>query len=159
MKERYQLFYSKYRNKLFSYLLYKSRDPQVAEDIMQDSFTRHLQYYGQKDTTSPSLLFKIARNALVDHQRYQNKFNTTVSIDAETVATGETSLITKQESARIFDALAELPEEDREILTMAVRGFPYKEIAILVDSSVANIKVRIHRSRKRLKHMLMDEEK
>ncbi|WP_163335882.1 RNA polymerase sigma factor [Desulfopila sp. IMCC35008] len=159
MKEKYHLFYSKYRDKLFSYLLYKSGDPQLAEDIMQDSFTRHLQYYGPQNITSPSLLFKIARNALVDQQRYQNKFNTTGFVEPETVTSGETSLITKQESSKIFEALEQLPEQERKILAMAVKGVPYKEIAVQVDSSVANIKVRIHRTRKRLQQMLMEEEK
>lgn len=126
---------------------------------MQDSFARHLQYYGPQNITSPSLLFKIARNALVDQQRYQNRFSTTGFIEPETVTSGETSLITKQESSRLLEALKQLPEKDRDVLVMAVRGVPYKEIAARVNTSVQSIKVRIHRSRKRLQQMLMDEEK
>ena len=50
--------------------------------------------------------------------------------------------------------MAQLPEQDREILSLAVGGMAYKEIAAIYDLSIANIKVRIHRSRAKIRTLL-----
>jgi RNA polymerase sigma factor (sigma-70 family) len=69
----------------------------------------------------------------------------------------EESHIAREASAGIIDAVNRLPEQDREILALAVGGMPYKEIARFLDLSLATVKVRIHRSRKKLQQMLEGE--
>jgi len=157
MSEKYQKFYDEYKNRLFSYLLYKSGDYEVSRDIMQESFTRHFQHYGHDAVMSPALLFTIARNAFVDHLRHQDRFQATEHIDAQTEADEERSLITKQESARINKALERLPELDREILSLAVNGVAYKDIATSCKLTEANVKVRIHRARVKLRQIMKNE--
>ena len=51
----------------------------------------------------------------------------------------------------------DMDKQDREILALAVGGMPYKEIARFLDLSLATVKVRIHRSRKKLQQMLEGE--
>lgn len=154
MSERYKKFYTEYKNKLYSYLISKSGDSEVAQDIMQESFTRHFQYYGHEAVISPTLLFTIARNALVDYQRSQSKFPRADHVVPQTAADEEVSLIAKEESARIHEAIDKLPEQDKEILTLAVGGVAYKEIAAIFELSEANVKVRVHRSRTKIRQML-----
>lgn len=156
MPDRYRKFYSEYKNKLFSYLVYKSGDAEVSRDIMQESFTRHFQHYGQEAVISPSLLFTIARNALVDYQRNQGRFlRTDQPVPHE--AGEEEAFIVREEVGQVREALNRLPEQDREMLNLAVGDVPYKEIAAIFDLSVANVKVRIHRARTRLRQMLNRE--
>lgn len=157
MSERYRKFYSEYKNKLYSYLVYKSGDTEVAQDIMQESFTRHFQHYGNAVVFSPALLFTIARNALIDFQRSQGKFQRKARVASQVVADEEVSFIVREDSTRIHEAIDKLPEQDREILILAVGGVAYKEIATIFDLSVANVKVRIHRTRTRLRQMLTNE--
>ena len=126
---------------------------------MQESFTRHFQYYGHEAVISPSLLFTIARNALVDHFRYQKRFPVTEQVISQTEANEERSLITKQETSRIYTALNQLPEIDREILSLVVSGIPYKEIAVTFELTESNVKVRIHRARVTLRKIMKDEVK
>ena len=159
MSEKYKKFYSEYKNKLFSYLLYKSGDHDVSRDIMQESFTRHFQHYGQEAVISPALLFTIARNALADHFRYQKRFPVTEQVISRTEANEERSLITKEETARIYEALNQLPEIDREILSLVVSGVPYKEIAATFELTESNVKVRIHRARVTLRKIMKNEVK
>lgn len=152
--ERYQQFYRDQQHKLFSYLLYKSGDSEVAKDLMQESFTRHFKHYGHQLADSPSLLFTIARNALVDYQRGKTRFYRAEKSPQETVPDEETSFIIKEESARVQEAMTLLPEKDMEILILAVNGIAYKEIAAIFNLSVATIKVRVHRTRVKLRTIL-----
>lgn len=154
MVEKYQQFYIDYKNKLYSYLLYKSGDREVASDIMQESFTKHFKSYGEQAVMSPALLFTIARNTLVDYQRNQAKSYTVDIPPQQAIPDEESTFIIKEEQAHIQKAMETLPKQDREILTLAVGGMAYKEIAPLFNVSIANIKVRIHRSRAKLRAQL-----
>ena len=156
MQESYQQFYSDYKNSLFSYLLYKSRDRYLAEDIAQESFTRYYKQYGNQAILSPSLLFAIARNALVDHQRGQYiRFRTRdLYSRQETTSDEESKYISKEQSRLILNAMHELSEPDREILVLAVGGMPYREIADFLSISLSNVKVRVHRSRVKIRELL-----
>lgn len=154
MVEEYQQFYANYKNKLFNYLRYKSGNSDLAQDIMQESFTRHFKHYGRQAVISPTLLFTIARNTLVDYQRRQTRlYNTNVPVQTAT-PDEEDSFIAKEAHAHIHEAIALLPEQDREILVLAVGGMPYKEIAAIFNISVASVKIKIHRSRIKLRKIL-----
>jgi RNA polymerase sigma-70 factor (ECF subfamily) len=159
MSEKYHKFYEEYKNKLFSYLVYRSGDYEVSQDILQESFTRHFQYYGHEAVISPALLYTIARNALVDHLRQQKKFPVTENIIPQAAVDEEKSFIAKEETNRMYNALNKLPEQDREILSLAVNGIVYKEIAEMFGLTVANVKVRIHRSRTKLRELMQSEVK
>jgi len=158
MSPKYKEFYDEYKNKLFSYLMFKSGDYEVSQDVMQESFTRHFQNYGNDAVISPALLFTIARNALVDHLRNQKRFVATHYVPSSTAADGEQSHIVKEKSDTVLRAMAKLSQLDREILTLAVRGVPYKEIAISCNRSEASVKVRIHRARVKLCEILVNED-
>ncbi len=157
MSERYSIFYQEYKNKLFSYLVYKSRDREVSKDIMQESFTRHFEHYGNDAVLFPALLFTIARNAFVDHLRQKNKFHISENKNPQITAEQEDTLIAREETDRILLAMKGLPDLDREILLLAVGDVAYKEIAATFKLSVSNIKIRIHRARIRLRQMMENE--
>ncbi|MBE0585883.1 MAG: RNA polymerase sigma factor [Desulfofustis sp.] len=157
MPDSYEKFYSEYKNKLFNYLVYKSGDSGVAQEIMQESFARHFQHYGREAIASPALLFTIARNALVDAQRYQNKLNLLRSIPPHALPGPECALLTKEKIEKVESVFEQLPEQDKKMLRLAVNGMPYSDIAARYNVSIANVKVRIHRSRKRLQQLLNKE--
>jgi RNA polymerase sigma-70 factor, ECF subfamily len=163
MSEQYRKFYSEYKNKLFSYLMYKSGDYEVARDIMQESFTRHFQHYGKEAVMlSPALLFTIARNALSDHRRSQKRYLLVEEVQPQIdqlKGDEERTYLAKKESERVHQALDKLPSQDREILSLAVSGVAYKEIAAIFELSEGNVKVRIHRTRIKLREMLQNEVK
>ncbi|MBM9511783.1 RNA polymerase sigma factor [Desulfogranum marinum] len=153
----YQRFYTDQKNRLFSYLFFRCGDREVARDITQESFTRHFKQYGTaQKTLIPSLLFTIARNALVDYQRNRYKQNT-LNPPQVVIPDEESTFIRKEEHSRILQAMGKLSEQDREILTLAVGGMAYKEIGALLDLSIANVKVRVHRARKTLQELLSDK--
>ncbi len=156
MSGQYKHFYLNYKDKLFSYLLYKCGDRELALEVMQESFARHLKSYSNTERITPSLLFTIARNALVDIYRSRSKFKIVDSPETSTGLNEEDRFIVREESSLIYEAMKKLNTIDRELLVLAVNGLPYSEIGNTLNLSTANVKVRIHRARAQLRKIMVD---
>ena len=124
---------------------------------MQESFTRHFQHSrNSSEASSPAFLFTIARNALVDYQRHENK-STGIQDSAPQLSRDlETDVMVREECRIVAESFNKLPSEDREILGLVVSGLPYKQIAETLGLSEANIKVKVHRVRVRLRDIIQN---
>jgi len=160
MPDDYTEFYTAYKSKLYKYLIYKSGDPDLAQEIVQESFARHFQHYGQQAAGSPALLFTIARNTLVDAQRYRNKHRplSLYTVPSQVEPIQEATVVGREQMEKVVAAIEKLQKRDRQMLKLAVTGVPYQEIATTHEVSIANVKIRIHRARKRLQKLLTEEE-
>ena len=150
----FRKFYKENKDRLFGYLLRKSGNYPLSADIMQESFTRYLERYSDREL-SPSLLFTISRNLLYDHGR-KNRHETLYEEDRHGVDIDQENIYhVREESKRVLAALQQLNDEEQDILALTVSsGLSYREIAEMTGNSEANIKVNIHRSRVKLKKIL-----
>ena len=150
----YRAFYGNHKNRLFAYLMRMTGDYDLSSDIMQESFTRYLERYGKKPPNVP-LLYAIGRNALFDHARTQSR-NTQLEADQEADGGNpEHSLLVREEYRRMLLALQKLDKGERDILSLAVSSdLSYRDIASVAGISEANVKVRVHRARLKLKGIL-----
>lgn len=154
---RFKHFYTDNRDKLFGYLLRKSGSVPLAADLAQESFTRYFERY-RTQKESPALLFTIGRNLFYDHVRQQPIFvEHKEEIGQVSVMGQEEIYIAKEESAVILEALQKLSDDERDILSLVVSSnMKYQEIAEIRGCTVANIKVKVHRARKKLKELLKE---
>jgi RNA polymerase sigma-70 factor (ECF subfamily) len=61
----------------------------------------------------------------------------------------------KQEYRQVIAAMQTLEKNERDILALAISdGLSYRDIAAIVDISVENVKVKVHRTRLKLKKIL-----
>lgn len=151
---RFKSLYNSHKDKLFAYLLKMTGDYQLSADLMQESFTRYLERYKDSEP-STSLLFTIGRNLIIDNARRRGS---QVPYEEEKNASGmdqERSLMVREQYRRVLTAMQKLSETDRDILAMTVSSdLTYSKISKIIGISEANLKVRIHRSRLKLRVLL-----
>jgi RNA polymerase sigma-70 factor (ECF subfamily) len=149
----FRQFYKDNKDKLFGYLLRRTGDYHLAADTMQESFTRCLERY-DKNELSVALLFTISRHLLTDNARRQRM---TVPFDEERYdrIQGRDPSLIREESQQLLQAIAQLAPEEADILSLATgSNLSYKKISEIMGLSEANIKIKIHRSRLKLKKFL-----
>ena len=152
--EKFGSFYKDYQKTLFNYLMRMTGDYDLANDIMQESFTRYLENYAEQ-LQNVSILFTIARNALFDHSRVRGRNAQLGEDPIDGADSQEYGLMVKQEYQHVIAAMQRLQEGERDILALAITdGISYREIAAIVGISVENVKVKVHRIRLKLKKIL-----
>jgi RNA polymerase sigma-70 factor (ECF subfamily) len=121
---------------------------------MQESFTRYFSRY--RDTIkSCALLFTIARNTALDSVRKHREENHPEIDEVSLAGNPECRLIEKQEFNKMLAAISRLKPADRELISLlTAKPISYKEIGELLNISEANVKIKIHRARMRLKEIL-----
>ena len=150
----FRAFYKKHRERLFAYLMRSTGDYYLSGDILQESFTRYLEKYGEEGQ-NPSLLYAIARNAVVDGHRRQGRETSLSDAQDHSRHNPETHMMINEDYRRVLAAMQVLEREERDILSLVVSsGLPYREIARIAGTSEANVKVRVHRARVKLKKLM-----
>ncbi len=146
-------FYENHKHKLFSYLMRMTGDYHLSSDIMQETFIRYFKHYDQKDT--PSLLYTIARNTFYDYLRKQKGSALIEEIQNEGQSDQDRILLVREEYRQALLAIQKLEDDEKNILSLAISSdFSYREIAEITGISEANVKVKVHRARQKLKKML-----
>jgi len=147
-------FYNRQRQKFFAYLIRRAGDYQLACDIMQESFTRLYEKYTAEHFT-PQLLYTIGRNLVLDALR-KRKHDPLEIDDVEQPVDGqEHYLMVRDEYRQVLAAMRHLEDDERDLLSLVVSsGLSYRELAEIIGLSEANVKVKIHRARKKLRTFL-----
>jgi len=150
----FRAFYREHRDRLFAYLMRSTGDYYLSGDILQESFTRYLEKYGEEEP-KPALLYTIARNAVVDGHRRQWRETTLSDALDHSRHNPETHMMVNEDYRRVLAGMQALEPEERDILSLVVSsGLPYRDIARIAGTSEANVKVRVHRARVKLKKMM-----
>ncbi|MCZ6918726.1 MAG: sigma-70 family RNA polymerase sigma factor [Gemmatimonadetes bacterium] len=169
----YRELVRRYERPVFSLIYRMVRDRERAEDLTQETFVKVL---NALDSYRPeykfsSWIFKIANNAAIDQLR--RKELDTLSLDGAPDAvtaerqegtslqladTGESplqELQARELGGQIEEAIAQLRPEYRScILLRHVEGYPYEEIAEMLDLPLGTVKTYIHRARSQLRELL-----
>ncbi len=153
----YGLFYRNWKSRIFNYLIRMTGDGNLAGDIMQETFTRHLSHYGETNRDI-QLLYRIARNLFMDEMRRRRKQGGVTEEEGQEPSLDQDHrLMIRSEYRCVLSAMASLEENEREILSLAAGGdLTYSAIASLVGISEANVKVKVHRARLKLKKILKE---
>jgi len=157
---------------LFGFFLKNSRDPQLSEDLTQETLLRiHRQFWDYLPVGRfRGWLFRIARNLLIDNVRRQSHDCLVQAVkgrfedDTDILATVAGEMISPEqradhtELARLVDGmLDELPEEQRLTFTLHhFGGLSLPEVAEALDTSVPTTKSRLRLAREKMSAQLLE---
>jgi RNA polymerase sigma factor (sigma-70 family) len=139
----------RHKQRIFSFILSKVSDREVAEDIFQDTFIKVINTlkrgaYNEEGKFLPWVM-RISHNLIIDHFRRNKrlpKFNNTDDFDifdvlSDEMLSIENQIIKSQILEDVRNLIEELPEDQKEVLLMRMyRDMSFKEIAENTDVSI-----------------------
>lgn len=163
----YDQFYTKVRK----FILALVKDEWVADDLIQETFLRVQQK--RKSLRDPSKLsswiFRIAYNLCQDHFRQSKKSTKEESIDQderedlnEAFIQKELGIQKKLEQRQMGECVQNqillLPKSLQEVIIFSdIMEFSQQEMAEILGITVENVKVRLHRARRKLGTILEEK--
>lgn len=141
------------RLRRFAMSLCRSAD--VADDLVQTAVERAIRAAHTYDQTRrlDSWMFKIVRNAWLDRCKEASGRFLPMDDIAEPSVDERASLEARSELRRTADAFAQLPEEQRAVLTLVVlEGFSYKDASETLNVPIGTVMSRLARGRAALLH-------
>ena len=160
-------------DQLYSAALRLTRNPQDAEDLVQDTFAKAFASFHQyKDGTNlKAWMYRILTNTFINS--YRKKQREPLQSDAEGVEdwqlvraeahtsrglrSAETEALDNLPDSDVKKALQEIPSDFRMAVYFAdVEGFSYKEIAEIMGTPIGTVMSRLNRGRSLLRDLLAD---
>ena len=158
--------YDKYGRVAFGMLYRMLPGPEAAEEVAQDAFHavwRQARSYRSERGSVRTWLLAICRNAALDWRRTRGKrAEREVTIDAAadflSDAKVDERVVDALRAERVRTAVAELPAEQREVLTLAFwGGYSQTEIAERTKTPLGTVKSRVRLGMTKLRERLVDE--
>ena len=155
-----QVFYE-YHEKLYFFVLKKTKSEYLAEETVQITFIKLWNYRNtlSEDFTISTQLFRIATTTLIDLLRKQHnsiaiiKEITPLQQNGEPVSSN--ALEEKELLKKINLIVDEMPVVQRRVFRMSRgQGMSYKEIASELSISVKTVEIHISKALKRLRSKL-----
>lgn len=154
MKPSVEILVKKYRSNLYAAAFNMCKNPQDAEDVVQDTFLQYLS--NKKDFESDehirAWLIRVAIN------KAKNKCNTffrRTSLPLEDYI--GTLTFETEESSELFETVMKLPEKYRIVIHLFYyEDYSVSEIADILKVTQSNVKVRLSRGRMSLRNTLKE---
>lgn len=132
-------------------------DPTLADDLAQDAMLKAWKARAsfQPGTNMKAWAFTILRNLFYSEKRRSWRRQPLDPEVAEATLVASDNSADNLELLSLRNALAQLPEDQREALILVgAGGLPYEEVAEICDCAVGTVKSRVSRARKALVEIL-----
>jgi len=145
--------YAAYKSRIYTFLLRFLADPELADDVTQEAFTKAFSALPKLEPGTKILpwLYRVASNAAIDQVRRRKRFiwiriGVMQGTPHEPHAADESGAIGEREHVQAV--LRTLPPENAVALLLhALEGYSYKEIAEIQRVTLTAVRSRIARAR------------
>jgi RNA polymerase sigma-70 factor (ECF subfamily) len=161
---------NRFKNRVFALVYRIVGQQQEAEDVTQEVFLAVYEklYQYDKNKKFAPWIFRIATNASICALRkkkkvvllnFEESYSSIYELNYSSIATDPHLMFERQELEReIASAIMKLPENYRIVITLRYHlDLDNQEIAEVLGISRENVEVRIHRARKALRKIILQE--
>ena len=157
-----ELLYETYRLDVFRYLVGLTRDPDLAEDLLSETFVTALTALDgfRGDGSVKSWLLTIARNKWKDHLRKRSPVSDvdlTELYIADPSPGPEKRAMDKETAKRAMELLKLEEPRTQTVVKMRIEGYSYFEIGQKLNIREGSARVIDFRAKNRLRERLMKE--
>jgi RNA polymerase sigma-70 factor (ECF subfamily) len=157
--ERFEALVEAYSGDLYRYAYWLSRNPNMAEDLVQETFMRAWRFLDSLNDESKAkswLITTLRRENARQYERYRPQME---ELELETIEDPRSSNGQGSDVDAVRDAMSRLPDNYREPLILQVLwGYSGEEIADLMEMPRASVNTRLFRARQMLRKIMAGEE-
>ncbi len=160
-RQAYAQLFDHFAPRLKSFMMRKNASAELAEDLVQDAMIAVWTKAGLYEPSKGSVttwVFTISRNLRIDRIRRDVHMPMTELGDYDEpseAAEGEELLVRKQEDGLVARALANIPDEQRQVLLLSfVEDLPQSEIAQKLAIPLGTVKSRMRLAYGHLRRIL-----
>lgn len=159
------LLFERYNKRIYNFLARMTIDRALAEDLTQNVFLRVIKYRTsyREGAKFQAWIYQVARNVFSDYyQTVKNRHSNFVDVEkiGDHISESEENEIQQEKEILLQRSMARLTDEQRELLVLTrFQHMKYEEVAELMDTTVANIKVKVHRAIIKLREFYFELER
>lgn len=142
---------------LMQFLRRLGAHPDELEDVLQDTLLRLLKSAAEWQPRAPfrAFIFRLARNAFIDHCRARNRREAVVAAPGAWDPTLVTAPREAGQRIELADALDHLSDAHRQVLVLSIHGgLNYKEIGDLMGVPEGTVKSRVFHALRHLRSLM-----
>ena len=150
--EKASLLFERYHKRVFNFLAQLAGDRELAADLSQNVFLRMIRYRAsfRGDSRFTPWIYQIARNVYADHyQMAKKRHQQTIGIDnvSDLIPDDSDNAGVEENEELLHRSMALLSDEQRELLILTrYQHMRYEEVAQILETTVSNVKVKVHRA-------------
>ena len=158
------VLFDRHHKRIFNFLARMTMDRELAQDLTQNVFLRMIKYRKsyREGNRFQSWIYQVARNVFSDHYQAHKQKSDFVDVEkmSDIVIDHEEGAEQHEREKILHRSLALLNEEQRELLVLTrFQQMKYEDVAVIMETTVANIKVKVHRAIAKLREHYFELEK
>ncbi len=156
--------YKDYFQYVFSYLLSFTNNPEIAEELTQETFYSVIKniHKFQNNSSLKTWIYKIAKNKLIDYykkiKKIQNMDIDEVSEKFLLINSFEEEYADREELINVYKRIHRLDEKSKEVVYLRIKcEFNFKEIGNIMGKSEEWARITFYRAKIKLKEDFENE--
>jgi RNA polymerase sigma-70 factor (ECF subfamily) len=153
--------YAEHHEEVYTFLVRTTRDPETAEDLLQETFLRLLNEVrmGRTPENVRAWLYRVAANLATSRGRRQTTAKRWLGwlVERGTQEAPEEGYLRRERDSALERAIAKLPDDARVAILLSGHGFSGTQIAEAIGRSEGATRVLLTRTRLRLRQLLEAE--